>query len=99
MRFRTSGPAMPENTLPMMTGYGQFGPMEMGGMFSVVRVRGGLDPNDYGDPRPYRNPNGTVAREYDGAARFRKGMVSVSLQGVMMCQSNDHSWFSWLRFC
>jgi len=63
---------MPENTLPMMTGYGQFGPMEMGGMFSVVRVRGGLDPNDYGDPRPYRNPNGTVAREYDGAARFRK---------------------------
>jgi methionine-rich copper-binding protein CopC len=63
---------LPENTLPMMTGYGQFGPMEMGGMFSVVRVRGGLDPNDYGDPRPYRNPNGTVAREYDGAARFRK---------------------------
>jgi hypothetical protein len=32
----------------------------------------GLDSNYYGDPRPYRNPNGTVAREYDGAARFRK---------------------------
>ena len=26
---------MPDNTLPMMTGFGQFGPMEMGGMFSV----------------------------------------------------------------
>jgi copper resistance protein C len=35
---------LPENTLPMMTGYGQFGPMEMGGMFSVVRVRGGSIP-------------------------------------------------------
>jgi FtsP/CotA-like multicopper oxidase with cupredoxin domain len=57
---------MPENTLPMMTGYGQFGPMEMGGMFSVVKVREGLDPNDYGDPGPYRNPEGTVAREYNG---------------------------------
>ena len=26
---------MPDNTLPMMTGFGQFGPLEMGGMFSV----------------------------------------------------------------
>jgi hypothetical protein len=59
---------MPENTLPMMTGYGQFGPMEMGGMFSVVKVREGLDRDDYGDPGPYRNPEGTVAREYSGNA-------------------------------
>jgi len=33
---------MPDNTLPMMTGFGQFGPLEMGGMFSVVKVRAGL---------------------------------------------------------
>ena len=33
---------MPDNTLPMMTGFGQFGPLEMGGMFSVVKVREGL---------------------------------------------------------
>ena len=33
---------MPDNTLPMMTGFGQFGPMEMGGMFTVVKVREGL---------------------------------------------------------
>ena len=26
----------------MMTGFGQFGPIEMGGMFSVVKVREGL---------------------------------------------------------
>jgi len=59
---------MPENTLPMMTGYGQFGPMEMGGMFSVVKVREGLGHDDYGDPGPYRNPEDTVAREYNGNA-------------------------------
>jgi hypothetical protein len=59
---------MPENTLPMMTGFGQFGPMEMGGMFSVVKVREGLGADDYGDPGPYRNPEGTVAREFKGDA-------------------------------
>jgi FtsP/CotA-like multicopper oxidase with cupredoxin domain len=59
---------MPENTLPMMTGFGQFGPMEMGGMFSVVKVREGLAPDDFGDPGPYRNPEGTVAYEFKGNA-------------------------------
>jgi hypothetical protein len=54
---------MPDNTLPMMTGFGQFGPIEMGGMFSVVKVREGLGANDYADPGPYRHPAGTVARE------------------------------------
>ena len=52
---------MPDNTLPMMTGFGQFGPMEMGGMFSVVKVREGLGRDDYKDPGPYKNPEGTVA--------------------------------------
>ena len=33
---------LPDNTLPMMTGQGPFGPIEMGGMFTVVKVREGL---------------------------------------------------------
>ncbi len=60
--------AMPDNTLPMMTGFGQFGPMEMGGMFSVIKVREGLDRNDYRDPGPYQHPPGTVAYEFTGNA-------------------------------
>ena len=32
---------LPDNTLPMMTGQGPFGPLEMGGMFTVVKVRDG----------------------------------------------------------
>ena len=57
---------LPDNTLPMMTGFGQFGPVEMGGMFSVVKVREGLDRNDYKDPGPYKFPEGTVAYKWTG---------------------------------
>src|SRR5687768_10085526 len=59
---------MPDNTLPMMTGFGQFGPMEMGGMFSVIKVREGLARDDYKDPGPYKHPEGTVAYEVQGDA-------------------------------
>ncbi|MGE0750976.1 MAG: multicopper oxidase domain-containing protein [Variibacter sp.] len=56
---------MPDNTLPMMTGFGQFGPIEMGGMFTVMKIRDGLAPGDYKDPGPYKNPQGTVAFEIE----------------------------------
>jgi manganese oxidase len=58
---------LPDNTLPMMTGTGQFGPIEMGGMFTVMKVREGLAPGDYKDPGPYKNPPGTVAHEVNVA--------------------------------
>ena len=53
--------ALPENTLPMMTGRGPFGAIEMGGMFTVLKVREGLARGDYRDPGWYRHPPGTVA--------------------------------------
>jgi len=49
----------PKNTLPMMTGDGPFGPIEMGGMFTVVKVRDGI--TTYDDPGWYKHPSGTVA--------------------------------------
>lgn len=52
----------PENTLPMMTGKGPFGNIEMGGMFTVIKVRDDLAPGDYGDPGWYDHPKGSVAR-------------------------------------
>jgi len=57
---------LPENTLPMMTGQGQFGPIEMGGMFTTVKIRDGLGRNNYKDPGPYKHPKGTVSYEYTG---------------------------------
>ena len=53
---------LPPNTLPMMTGTGPFGPLEMGGMFTVVKVREGLAAGDYRDPGWYQHPPGTVMR-------------------------------------
>jgi FtsP/CotA-like multicopper oxidase with cupredoxin domain len=57
---------LPDNTLPMMTGTGPFGALEMGGMFSVVKVRDDVKAGDYKDPGWYRHPQGTVAYEYTG---------------------------------
>jgi FtsP/CotA-like multicopper oxidase with cupredoxin domain len=51
----------PGNTLAMMAGKGPFGNIEMGGMFTVVKVRDDIAPGDYSDPGWYRNPPGTVA--------------------------------------
>jgi manganese oxidase len=59
---------LPDNTLPMMSGSGPFGAMEMGGMFTVVKVREGLARNDYKDPGWYKHPVGTVAHEWNGPA-------------------------------
>ncbi|WP_292533181.1 copper oxidase [Methylocystis sp.] len=56
----------PANTLPMMTGQGQFGPAEMGGMFTLVKIREGLGANDYKDPGPYKHPGRTVSYEFEG---------------------------------
>lgn len=52
---------LPKNTLPMMMGNGQYGPLEMGGMFTTVKVRDGLARNDYKNPGDYNHPGGTVA--------------------------------------
>jgi manganese oxidase len=60
--------AAPDNTLPMMTGFGQFGPIEMGGMFTVMKIREGLARDDYTDPGPYKHPTGTVAYEVEAPA-------------------------------
>jgi manganese oxidase len=60
----------PPNTLPMMTGDGPFGAIEMGGMFTVLKVRDDLARGDYRDPGWYANPPGTVARRVSQDPNF-----------------------------
>jgi len=60
----------PDNTLPMMTGEGQFGPIEMGGMFTVVKVRDDLKAGDYTDPGWYRYPKDKIARKVSADPSF-----------------------------
>jgi manganese oxidase len=52
---------LPGNTLPMMTGTGPFGLLEMGGMFTTIKVRNDLAVGDFRDPGWYEHPPGTVA--------------------------------------
>ena len=82
---------LPANTLPMMTGTGPFGSIEMGGMFSVVKVREGLAADDYKDPGWFQHPPGTVAYEWQGpmpaatgAPRPTPGPAPVPKGGVPM---------------
>ncbi|OGB47270.1 MAG: hypothetical protein A3F76_14945 [Burkholderiales bacterium RIFCSPLOWO2_12_FULL_65_40] len=68
-------PWVPENTEPMMTGKGSFGSVEMGGMFSMLKVRREQRPGKCKDPAWFEHPEGKVAHEYQGpmaeSARFK----------------------------
>ena len=79
---------LPDNTIPMMTGWGPFGPLEMGGMFSVVKVREGLSANDYSDPGWYENPPGTQAWEWTGELPDHARMESA---GTRITDASGHS--------
>jgi FtsP/CotA-like multicopper oxidase with cupredoxin domain len=58
---------LPENTVPMMSGDGPFGSVEMGGMFSIIKVRKDQAAGDYRDPGWFKHPPGTLAYEYQGS--------------------------------
>jgi FtsP/CotA-like multicopper oxidase with cupredoxin domain len=49
----------PKNWVPMMTGEGPFGSLEMGGMFTIIKIRPGI--TSYEDPGWYQAPKGTLA--------------------------------------
>jgi manganese oxidase len=51
--------AMPRNSIPMRGGPGPYGAIDMGGMFTVVKVRDSIDYNR--DPGWYEQPRGTSA--------------------------------------
>ena len=57
---------IPSNTLLMMGGEGAYGDVEMGGMFTMVKIREGLAQDDYRDPGWFTPPAGTQARVWSG---------------------------------
>jgi hypothetical protein len=62
----------PANTLPMMMGQGPYGNLEMGGMFTVIKVRDELAAGDYRDPGWYRAPAGSIAKRVSRDPDFGK---------------------------
>ncbi len=60
---------LPENSISMMGGDGPFGLIDMGGMFTVVKVRDKLAGDT--DPGWFKHPAGTVASEASAAELAR----------------------------
>lgn len=60
----------PPNTAPMMAGQGPYGPLEMGGMFTVVKIRDHWD--GVSDPGWYQHKPGEQARRVSAAAAPRQ---------------------------
>ena len=69
----------PENTLPMMAGEGPFGSLEMGGMFTVLKVRDHLNSYDQ-DPGWYQAPEGTMAHAV--GKKIEHATREQSMQGI-----------------
>jgi hypothetical protein len=80
---------LPENTLPMMTGEGPFGGVEMGGMFTVVKVRKDQKRGDYSNPGWYQHPAGSLAYEWTGAMPEPQRSSSAGGEAMPMAQKPD----------
>ncbi|MEH6998868.1 MAG: copper oxidase [Limnobacter sp.] len=80
---------LPDNTIPMMTGEGPFGSVEMGGMFSMLKVRRDQKPGDYSDPGWYQHPEGTVAYEFTGELAKPKRSSNAGQPGMKLAHKNQ----------
>jgi hypothetical protein len=74
---------LPDNTAPMMTGTGPYGPSRWGACSPLLKVRQDQKPGDYKDPGWYQQPPGTQAFEWTGAlpepARFKAEVANNGL--------------------
>jgi FtsP/CotA-like multicopper oxidase with cupredoxin domain len=66
------GMAVPKNSIPMVGSDGPFGYIDMGGMFTIFKVR--KDITTYDDPGWYKHPAGTVADVADTDELRRDGV-------------------------
>ena len=66
------GMPVPRNSIPMRGGKGPFGAIDMGGMFTVLKVRERVTGS--GDPGWYEHPAGTVATTASSADLRRDGI-------------------------
>jgi hypothetical protein len=64
---------VPKNSIPMKGGQGPFSLIDMGGMFTVLKVRKNLA--SYDDPGWYVHPRGTVADAASADDLRRDGIV------------------------
>ena len=78
---------LPPNTAPMMSGFGPYGPIGMGGMFTLLKVRADQKPGDWSDPGWYSLPRGTQAREVAQAPQVRRAAATPAPDGSAAAQA------------
>lgn len=83
--------SFPANLSPMGSP-GPFGVIEMGGMFTVLKVREGL--TSYVDPGWYKHPKGTVAESINENQSMHEMQKSDSHMQHEQTQESSISWFS-----
>ena len=66
----------------MMTGDGQFGPIEMGGMFTILKIRDGI--------RSCKSRTGTSIRPGTSAVIIR--LTAACAKGRMGCLTRGRPW-------
>jgi FtsP/CotA-like multicopper oxidase with cupredoxin domain len=64
---------VPKNSIPMLGGPGPFAYIDMGGMFTIIKVRDGI--TSYEDPGWFRHPAGTVAERATAAELRADGII------------------------
>lgn len=75
------GMPVPANSIPMKGGPGKYGPITMGGMFTVLKVRDHLE--GYADPGDYETPPHTRAVKAEAAELRRDGIDVNADPGVL----------------
>ena len=68
------GMAVPPNSIPMVGGQTPLGYITMGGMFTILKVRDGMQ--GYEDPGWYKHPPGTLAETASADELRRDGILN-----------------------
>ncbi len=80
---------IPKNSIPMLGAPGPFSYIEMGGMFTMLKVREGI--TAYNDPGWYKNPEGTVAISATNAELQRDlGITQSGRKDAPTIQKHEH---------
>ncbi len=80
---------IPKNSISMLGAPGPFSYIDMGGMFTILKVREGI--TAYNDPGWYKNPEGTVAISATNAELQRDlGITQSELKDASTKQRDEH---------
>lgn len=81
---------IPKNSIPMKGGKGPFDYIDMGGMFTIVKVRDEI--SNYQDPGWYKHPDGTVASTAtEDELKADLGIEPSKVKGNKESGMKDHS--------